>query len=124
MWLGLGSSGGSDRTLEGPIADVVDLLLHGAGEWNRLGGNRDQVLLDYGAILDASFGNRGDHALLNLSTSPTGGKLHDLRQIELTGVNGATRQVNAEDQARQMKLFHDVQLLQARIKYTTIAGAN
>src|ERR1051325_1509952 len=61
------------RAFEGPGADMVDLLVHGAREGNDLGGDADEVGIGELAVFQPGAGDGGDHALLDLRAGPADG---------------------------------------------------
>jgi outer membrane protein TolC len=62
-----------------------------------------------------------DDAILALRSSVKAAAKARLDNGVMTA-NDYLREVNAEDQARQAKIAHELQLLQAQINYQTIAG--
>src|ERR1017187_8792963 len=85
------------RPLEGPAANVVDLLLHGARERHNPYRDVDQILLVDLTVRQARLRQRRHYALLDLRTGPADGEGGQLLQIELGGVHATAAQVDLEN---------------------------
>ena len=88
---------GADGALEGPAANVVDLLLHGAREGNDLYRGLDEVLPRDRRIGEPRFGDRRDHALFDLGAAPAFGEFRQLVELDAGGVHAAAAEVNLEN---------------------------
>jgi hypothetical protein len=62
-----------------------------------------------------------DNQIIDLRNKVTDAAKAQLENGVITA-NDFLMQVNAEDQARQARIAHELQLLQARITYQTISG--
>jgi hypothetical protein len=62
-----------------------------------------------------------DDAIIDLRHQVTEASKAQLENAVITA-NDYLREVNAEDAARQMRIMHQVQILQAEINYQTISG--
>ena len=62
-----------------------------------------------------------DYEIINLRKSVTDAAKAQLENGVITA-NDFLKEINAEDQARQVLITHQVQLLQAQINYQTISG--
>src|SRR5579864_872770 len=88
---------GADSALESPASDVIDLLLHGAGERNRLHSDVDEILFRDLPASELGFGQRRYDTLLDLGAGPASGKLRQLFEVEPSRLYAATAEVNLED---------------------------
>ena len=62
-----------------------------------------------------------DNEIINLRKSVTDAAKAQLENGVITA-NDFLKEINAEDQARQLLITHQIQLLQAQINYQTISG--
>jgi hypothetical protein len=89
--------GSPDGPFEGPAANVVNLFLHGPGQWHGSDGHADEIVLGEFAIGQPRLGDRRYHALLDFSAGPASRKLRELLDMKLRLVDAAPLQVDLED---------------------------
>src|SRR5438034_1268392 len=88
---------GPHRPVEGPLADVIDLLLHGLRERHDVGGRVEQVLIPQLTLLETGARQRRHHALLDLGARPALREGLERREIEARKIDPTPPQMDAED---------------------------
>ena len=89
--------GGADGALEGPVANVIDLLFHGVRERHHGSGHAEQIVAGDRAISQARLGYRGNDALFHLGPGPAVGEGGQLIEFKLRGIDAPEFQVYLED---------------------------
>src|SRR5207244_9743636 len=87
---------GPHRPVEGPLADVIDLLLHGLRERHDVGGRVEQVLFPQLTLLETCGRQRRHHALLDLGARPALREGLERREIEARKIDPPPPQMDAE----------------------------
>src|SRR5204862_6569510 len=80
---------GPHRAVEGPLADVIDLFLHGLRERHDVGGRVEEVLVLQCALLETRGRQCRDHALLDLGAGPTLREVREGLEIESLAIDSA-----------------------------------
>src|SRR5438093_16988 len=88
---------GPHRPVEGPLADVIDLLLHGLRERHDVGGRVEEVFARQLTLLETGGRQRRHHALLDLGARPALREGLERLEIEARKIDPAPPQMHSED---------------------------